>query len=428
MRQRLSNSRAPFATKFYYGWVIVVIGALGIFFSGPGQTYSISVFVDSYIDEFGWSRSDVTNLYSGATFLAGIGMMYIGRVVDRFGQRYIAVIIGVLLAITSLWNAMVGNMIMLFFGFFLLRILGQGTMTLIPNTLVPQWFLKKRGTALSLMAIGGFASSATFPIMNNWLVQEFGWRASWMFWGVAVLVIFVPLAFFLIRNKPEDLGLRPDGEVVLPKDGGDIVEDKEENWTLQEAKQTRAYWLILSCIGIPALVNTGLTFHLVSIFSENGLSPSWAATILSVMAIFGFFITPIAGTLLDRVPVTYVLAAIFIGEIIFLLLVLVANSAWAAILFGVIWGMNGGFERIALNYVWPSFFGRKALGSIKGTAMSVTVIGSAIGPLPFAYGYDAFGGYTEVILFSTVFPIVGVICALFAKKPAKASLNRTAIS
>lgn len=419
-----SSTSAPFKTNFYYGWVIVFIAGLGVFFSGPGQTYSVSVFIDSYIKDFGWSRSHVSAVYSLATLAAGICMFFVGRFVDKWGQRKMSVIVGIGLAFASFWNSMVVNTAMLFIGFFLIRLLGQGSMSLIPNTLVPQWFITKRGKALSLMAIGGFASSAALPPLNAWLVATWGWSFSWKVWGVLLLAVFVPLAFFLIRNKPEDIGEQPDGLkpnwTIDPADPNRTRLPVEEvNWSVQEAVKTRAYWLLLFCVGIPSLVNTGLTFHLISIFKTNGISPGIAALVLSLMALIGFPVTLIAGPLLDRVKVQYVLAGIFAGEIIFILVLLAADQTAIAIAFGILWGISGGFERIALNYVWPSFFGRQSLGSIKGSAMTVTVLGSALGPLPFGLAYDYFAGYEEILLMSIALPVLGMIAALLAKKPVK---------
>lgn len=419
-----SSTSAPFKTNFYYGWVIVFIAGLGVFFSGPGQTYSVSVFIDSYIKDFGWSRSHVSAVYSLATLAAGICMFFVGRFVDKWGQRKMSVFVGIGLAFASFWNSMVVNTAMLFIGFFLIRLLGQGSMSLIPNTLVPQWFINKRGKALSLMAIGGFASSAALPPLNAWLVATWGWGFTWKVWGVLLLVVFVPLAFFLIRNKPEDIGEHPDG--IKPDWTNDPADPArtikpfvEVNWTVQEAVKTHAYWLLLFCVGIPSLVNTGLTFHLISIFKTNGISPGIAALVLSLMALIGFPVTLIAGPLLDRVKVQYVLAGIFAGEIIFILVLLAADQTAIAIAFGILWGISGGFERIALNYVWPSFFGRQSLGSIKGSAMTVTVLGSALGPLPFGLAYDYFGGYDEILLILITLPLLGIAASLLAKKPVK---------
>lgn len=415
----MSSAEKPIKTSFFYGWVIVALGGVGLFFSGPGQTYSISVFIDFYIRDFGWSRSLVSGIYSGATLLAGLLLFLVGRSIDSFGQRKMSVIIGGLLGLACLFSSVVLNPFMLFISFFMLRLFGQGSMTLLPNTLIPQWFILKRGRALSFMAIGGFLSAAILPPLNAWLITSFNWRITWLVWSLLLLLVFVPLAYKFIRNKPEDIGLDPDnqGNMQTKSKFGNETTIAEQDWTLQEAVRTKAFWLVLLCVGIPSMVNTGLTFHLVSILGENGLKTTTAALILSIMAFIGFPVTLVSGFILEKIKVHYILALVFFGEIVFLLLIFLTKSLFFAIVFGVVWGIVGGFERIALSIVWPNYFGRKYLGSIKGVAMTSTVIGSAFGPLPFGIAYDYYGGYTEILFFMLIFPCLGIIAALFSPPP-----------
>ncbi|KGP90094.1 MFS transporter [Pontibacillus chungwhensis BH030062] len=419
MSAQSQTGHAPVKTPFYYGWVIVFIAGLSVFFSGPGQTYSVSIFIESYIADFDYTRSFVSALYSTATLIAGLTLFMVGRLVDRVGQRMMMAVVGILLAIACLWNSVMVGAIMMFVGFFMLRLFGQGSMTLIPNTLVPQWFIGKRGRALSVMAIGGFLSSALLPPLNTWLINDFGWRTTWMVWGVALAVIFVPLAIFLVRNQPKDIGEIPDG---TPKhhdlQQNPNVEVNEENWTLKEAMKTRAFWLILFCVSVPALVNTGVTFHLVSIVQGKGLSDEIAAIVLTLMAVIGFPVTFIVGYLVDRVSVHYVLAITFAGHIIALFILLQVSSTKGVIVYGIIWGFVNGFERIVLSIVWPNYFGREHLGSIKGIAQTIMVLGSAFGPLPFGLYFDWFGGYEGILWIMILFPLIAMIFSLLSPKPS----------
>ncbi|MFD1037077.1 MFS transporter [Virgibacillus byunsanensis] len=419
MKEKIGN--------IYYGWVIVFIAGLGVFFSGPGQTYSNSIFINEYINDFGWSRSEVSSLYSVATLIAGFGMMFVGRYIDKFGQRFMMVLVGILFAAALFFNSIVSSMWMLGIGFFLIRLLGQGSMPLIPNTLVAQWFIKKRGTALSIKTMGSFASASLFPIINIWLINTWSWEVAWRFWGVMVLVIFVPIAYFGVRNKPEDMGLVPDGKEGKRKNDPEpklatVIPAAEEDWTLKEAKKTKAFWAILLCVSIPAMVNTGITFHIVSIFSENGLSPATGALVLSLMAFVGIPMSFVSGYITEKIQTNYVLMFIFMVEMALLLLLLVATNFWIAILIGVIWGVGNGFERIGLNIIWPNYFGRKYIGSINGVGVTMGVIGSAFGPLPFGVGFDLFHSYTPILLFTLIFPVIGLVSAWVAKKPVKADV------
>lgn len=483
-------------TPFYYGWVIVVISAIGMFFSGPGQTFAISIFIELYEEEFELSRPYISNLYSIATLLAGFLLFIVGKLTDLYGQRKMMIIIGLALAFASFWNAMITGPIMMFLGFFMLRLFGQGSMTLLPNTLVPQWFMRKRGRALSVMAIGGFASAALFPPLNAFLVQYMDWRMTWVVWGTSLLVIFVPLVLLFVRNKPADIGEVIDGKPMergmriktkgpsrfpffatisviilialtliptinsaltstfdwfpsiivrtillvvaigvlgvvirkrrqeletsndqMPISEQDEEEDHEVSWTLKEAMKTRAFWVVLFCVSIPALTNTGITFHLVSIAETKGFSLEIAAFVLSLMAIIGFPVTFISGYLADKVKVNYILSGMFAIHIVAITTLYFVSSATGAIIYGVIWGFAHGFERIALSIVWPNYFGRTHLGSIKSLAQSTMVVGSALGPIPFGYFFAWYGGYQEILLLVLILPIIAMILAIFSPAP-----------
>lgn len=418
MKEKRINKNGVIHTPFYYGWVIVVLAGLSHFFSGPGQTYSNAIFIDYYIEEFGWSRSTVSGIYSSATLLAGFLLFIIGRMIDKVGARKMAVTVSLILAAASIYNSFVVNWVMLFIGFFAIRLFGQGSMTLVPNALVPQWFIQKRGRALGLAALGGMIGSAAFPLINVWLIEAYGWRATWQILGASIVLIFTPLAFFFIRNRPEDIGLRPDNG---PSEGEDPQKplSSDISWTVKEAKKTRTFWLLLFCVVVPALVNTGMTFHLVSIFSIQSLAPETAATVLSLMAIIGFPVTFLAGYLLDKIRVQWMLAFVFAGEIASIFLLKEADIFSGAILFAVVWGFMLGIERVTLSVIWPNYFGRQYLGSITGISMAFMVVGSALGPLPFGLFYDFFGGYKEVLWAIMIFPLLGIVAALLANPPEK---------
>lgn len=409
--------------NIFYGWIIVLLASFATFLSGPGQTYSNSAFIDQYIQSFGWSRTEVSSLYSIATLCSGFLITFMGRFVDKFGQRAMLGIVSILFAFACFFNSFVSNTWMLLIGFFFIRFLGQGSMTLIPNTLVPQWFIQKRGRAMSFMAIGSFSSAAIFPIANTWMINKWDWQTTWQIWGV-LLLIFAPIAIIGIRNKPEEVGVLPDGTYSQKKNKEEKATnlDFEIDWTLKEAMRTKAFWAILMCVGIPALVNTAITFHLISIFSESQLAPQLGATVLSLMALVGFPISFLSGFILEKVKTNLLLGVIFLTQTVYIILLVNCHNVTLAIVFGIIWGVSNGIERITLNIIWSNYFGRKHLGTITGVAMMVTVIGSALGPLPLGIGFDQFHSYTLSLIFLLFFPILGLISSILAKKPKKESI------
>lgn len=415
------NTQLPVNPPFYYGWIIVFMSALAIFFSGPGQTYSISIFIDAYLSYFGWSSTLISTMYLFATLLAGFLLFIVGRLVDKFGQRRMTVIVATLLAVACLFNSFILGPTMLFIGFFMLRLFGQGSMTLIPGTLIPQWFVNKRGRALSFMAFGSFLSAAALPPFNAWLIDQVGWQVSWLVWASLMMFIFVPLAFIFIRNRPEDVGLHPDNlsDDEVSEKGSKTSSIYEEAWTVKEAMRTKEFWLLLFCVAVPSMVNTGIVFHFVPILAESGIGRTHAAFILSIMAIVAFPITFLAGFIVERVKANYVLGLAFLGQIGIMVLLVQTDSYTAAILFGVARGLVGGFEAISLGIIFPNYFGRANIGSIKGVSATIMVIGSAFGPLPFALAYDRFGSYQEIISMMMVFPLIGAVFAFISRKPVK---------
>ncbi|WP_035512998.1 MFS transporter [Halalkalibacillus halophilus] len=425
--QKNSNDVIVKHTPFYYGWVIVIMAALGVFFSGPGQTYSVSIFIDAYITEFGWSQSLVSSMYSGATLLSGCLMILLGKMIDRRGQKAMSIVAGVMLTIACLFNSFILGPIMLFIGFFLIRMFGQGLMEMVPNTLVPQWFVRKRGKAMAFMEIGGFLSAAALPPLNVWLIASFGWSGAWQVWAAILCLFYIPLIILFVKNKPEEYGLAPDGPIEKKyKEFSEEInsEINKVSWPLHQAIRTWSFWGVLFCIAVPAMVNTGLTFHMVSILGEEGISRGEASFVLSMMALVAFPLSFIAGFVLDRFALHKVFALTLIIETTALIVLLFADSFASALVFGFLRGVGAGFGTICLGLIIPNFFGTGYLGSLKGVGVTSTVIASSLGPLPFGLAYDWFGGYTEILIAMLVFPLLAIFVAWFNKGPDDTKLVR----
>ena len=410
----------PFSTSFFYGWVIVAVSALTLFFSGPGQTYSVSTFIDGYIAEFGWSRSLVSGMYSMGTLAAGLGMGVMGGLFDRRGHRVMTTVVAVSLGLACLWMSVVGNASMLLVGFLLVRLLGQGSMSLSGSTLPAQWFMTKRGTALSLASLGGVASSAFLPPLNTWIIQSYGWQAGWRFWALVLCTVMAALAYTFIRDRPEDVGLLPDNMLVSPAfaDSG-VVSFEEEAWTLKEAMGTRSFWLLIFCMMIPSAIATGLIFHQVSVMAQVGLPVEAAAIVLSAMAVVRLPVVLVAGQVAEKVQPRYLIAGAQAGLLVAMAALVLAKSVTLALVYGVILGVVMSLQMLAGGVIWPEYYGRLHLGSIRGVTMMAGVIGSALGPLPYGFAYDLLGSYNQAVTVSMVFPLLGVVAALMATRPSK---------
>lgn len=409
--------------RFYYGWMIVFMSGLAFFMSAPGQTYSISVFINAYNQEFGYSSTLISSGYSIATTISGLSLIFMGKAVDRFGSRKMMIIAGTMLGLTAFYNSFVSNIVMIFIGFFLLRYFGQGSMTLIPNALVPQWFEKKRAFSISLAGIGNLLATLSIPAFNYWMINSIGWQQAWRVWSLILLVGFVPIVFLFVFNRPEDLG------VPMENDGVNGDEDylkasldkiEKESFTLNQALKTKEFWFAGTIGMIPSMFTTGVTFHFFSMMSLRGVSNDHAAIIIGLVALPAFIMPFIARLVIDRYPVKYVFMVTLIGMILSMIwLAFAVSGAITATMFILFYGTSVAVQGVALNVLWPNYFGRKYLGSIRGAATVFMVLGSALGPLPFGVGYDLTGGYNHVIMGMMAFTIVTVFMALSIKKPIK---------
>lgn len=422
MEIHLNKEEKPIKTKFYYGWVVLFMSALAFFFSGPGQTFSISIFIDHYIKEFGWSRSLVSSLYSGGTLISGLILTFMGKKIDKYGHRKMIVIISLALGTAALWMSFVYNPLMLLIGFFLMRFFGQGSMGLWPQTLVPHWFKSKRGFAMSILGIGGVVGAAIIPPLNNYLINLVGLSNAWRFWTLALFIIMAPAGWYLVRNRPENIGLKIDGineeeEDSLSSKYAPRVHISNDPWTLKEAMQTKEFWLVIYLVVIPSMINTGIIFHMVSIIGEKGYTTTFAAYILSLTSIIKFPLTFLGGYILDRAKVRLVKAFNFLFLIVAILLIIKADTKSAFIIYALVHGSFMAFDGVSTSVMLPNYFGKKNLGSIRGFFSTAMVIGSALGPLPFGLAYDYFNGYTEIMLIVLLLPVLALGASYLATPP-----------
>jgi len=419
---RIRRSSIISRTPFFYGWVILAVSALAIFISSPGQTFSISVFIDPIISELGWSRTLVSSLYTAGSLTAGVAVILVGRLLDRYGARIMLLTVGVLFGLAALWMTTVNHPVKLYFGFAALRTLGQGSLGLITSTLIALWFVRLRGRAMAIGGIGGAIGMATFPIIAHTLISHIGWRNAWAVLALMIWVVMVPIVL-LVRRSPESLGLLPDGkpEQRLKEQaiGARASIVHEVDFSLSEALRTRAFWLLLFATSALPLIGTGLSFHQISFLTSKGIQTDVATAVFSIIGPSQLLGTFIAGFMADRFPNRYLLV---LGQVLLgmaMLWTFLITSSWQAFTYGAILGLSMGFIMNITAVIFPNYYGRLHLGSIRGVTTASTVAFAALGPLPFGLVYDITGDYSLAILALLALPVSCAIAAFLAHPPKK---------
>lgn len=418
------DSRWVTQSPIYYGWTILIAGTIGLVMTSPGQTYSVSLFIDPLIESLGISRSLISGLYTLGTLVGSFALPVIGRQVDRHGPRRMVVVISLIFGLACILMGAVQNVVMLALGFIATRMMGQGALSLVSQNVINQWWVRKRG---SIMGISGLALSllgmAAFPNLVHFLLDSVGWRFAYVIQGLLVLVIMLPVGYFFFRDRPEIYGLQPDGH-TKPEHAGDTPAwSWEENWTLAEALRTPVFWVISLSMAAVAMLSTGLFFHMVSIFEDSGLDAGVAAMVYVPLATTTALVNLGSGLLVDRIPMRVVVAASLVLQALALWMAPTLTSVTTALLYGGVLGASGGLQRTISSVVWAAYFGRRHLGSIAGVSSTIMVAGSALGPLPFGLSRDLMGSYGPVLMGSALLPLVlGIVC-LFFDKPRRPALG-----
>ncbi len=303
-RSKISNWGRSQGGRVFYGWWILLIGAL-INAVGTGITYhSISVFFLPLKRDLGVSSATISILYGAARLEGGLEGPLVGYLIDRFGARKL-IIIG--LTFTGLGLILLSTM-QTFLGVFLVYVfivaLGSNAGLFHPiSTSVNKWFIRHRGLGFSVIAASGSIGGMIMAPLLSFIILNYGWRNGAIFAGLMILVIAIPAALPL-KPSPEQMGLHPDGQA--PSEGKvDALNPAcqiaiERNFTVREAMRTLQFWLLTICISLRVMVTVALNTHFVPILVSKGMSEATSAYMVSLYAFISIPLSIGMGWIGDR--------------------------------------------------------------------------------------------------------------------------------
>ena len=423
-------SASPPALRLrHYGVVIIGFAALSTFMSAPGQTHSMASFVDPMVEELGIQQTSYSLAYLIATALAALTYSLQGRIIDRHGARSLMSFAAAALGgACCLMSAVPADFIfLLYVGMFLVRLLGQGMMYLVSTWLIGEWFEKRRGLAMGLVGMGGSASVMVAAGFNNTMIEMHGWRQAWLVLaGILWLTTVLPPLFF-VRNRPEEIGLLPDlrrpGDPEVRHAGGPnqqlSAEITRDSWTVREAMHHPTFWKLIAGMSTWAMIGTGLAFYQAGLLKPVGVPRTYALWLFAVQAVSATISSLVAGYYTGRIATRYLLCISVSGLALAVLLLLAMQSPWLAVLYSMLLGVNGGILRSTGAVVWVNYFGRRHQGAITGTAMSISAIASAFGPLPLALSYDHLGSHQAALICYLILPVLSAAIIFTARPPQK---------
>ncbi len=374
---------------------------------GSGVSFwSFGLYVGPLEDEFGWSRAGVSLGFSISLLISGLIAPLIGRWIDRYGPRRV-ILIGatltaasyVLLAFTdSLWQWYVFSSINAVF---------RQMMFFMPfQALVTRWFDRKRGVAVGILATGfSMGGFIVVPIMRV-VIDTWGWDGSFVFAGIIITAVFVPLSLVLIRDHPAQVGANVDGDPT-PHDAPTRATGMTgvAGVTVRTALGTPLFWAIAFALMFFFYGMFGWMVHAVPFYESVGISPGWAAALISIAAGGGIFSRLAFGFLADRISsielASMVLALFLAGAMLTLLAT--GGSVVGLVIFIALWVVGSGGGPMIEPLLLTRSFGVRHFASILGVVAVVETVGQVLSPTAAGAIFDATGSYDwALVMFASV--------------------------
>ena len=378
-------------SRIFYGWWVAMAFSLIIFLS-TGIRFAVGPFLKPVAGDLGIDRGAFSLVVSLSLFLYGLFVPLIGPLVDRWGSRLVcslgAVVMAIAMGLTStvhsLWE------FALYYG--VLAALGlAATGQVVASATLSRWFVRRRGTAVSVLSVASMAGISLLVPGVMWSILRFGWRETFVILGVISLVFCLPISLFIVRDDPDRMGLRPDGEVRAPASPG--VAAAIERTATGDALRTPSFWFLsgglftcgfsmslLSAHGVPMLTDHG--FHSMTASSAVGLTG--VSSIAAGMAI---------GVLSDRWGRKPLLAFVYLLRVVALTLIFLTRDPAVLMVVAILGGLSLTGSFAMASALTADIFGRLSVGSIFGLIFLVHQIGAALGSWLSGYLFDVSGGY-----------------------------------
>ena len=426
-QERIPASGLRPSQGIFYGWwltgvaaFVMIIGTVPIF---QGMTAWFVVLER----EFGWSRAQLSLAFSLTRAEGTIMGPLAGYLVDKVGPRRMVLSGLPVMGIGFILFSQVNNLWQ-FYGAFVLASMGAGFGTWLPMmTVLNHWFQKRRSMAMSLAMEGCALGGVLLMPALAWAIDpdepdRLGWRLTAAGIGVVLIILAWPVSR-LIRNRPEEYGLRPDGRPENQPERGERVgsgqgEGGIVDFTWQEALRTRPFWLITIGHSATSIVIVTLTVHLGPMLTDLGYSLQMVAWVVSTYTGVGAVFTLVGGYIGDRVPMHLALFGFSVIQSVAVVILLSADTLPMILLFAVVLGIGFGGRTPMTTAIRGVYFGRRAFASITGISMIPMNIMLLVFPLFAGIMFDAVGSYQIPFSVLAIVSFFGAAMFLLLGKPS----------
>jgi MFS transporter, OFA family, oxalate/formate antiporter len=425
-----AETRRPF-----YGWYVVGMSFIANFISVGTGFYLFNVFMKPMCEANGWTSTEANLAPMIATLTGLVNQVLYGTLVMKYGPRLLMPL-GAVFAGTAFAAMGWADELWKFYLLYVLLFLGNGAYgAIVASTAVNNWFVNKRGSALGLATVGVSLSGFVLPGIFLKLMNSRGMSEAFLLTGVAMVCV-APLFWLVVRNRPEDHGLHPDG-MSLDEEIRSLDEDLTDRrplgeieetgaliiaapahslWRLDQVARTGAFWQVGFAYGFVMIGVVGVMSQLKVRFTSVGYEDELATMLMGATALLGAFGKYFWGSLCDRFDERRVVAVLFGGGAIGLSLIFWSSSIWVTLLFVLIFGFSMGGVMSTFPILIASLYGRYSFASV-ARFVGVFLALQAFGYLISGMSADHTGSYNFAYAIYIGLDIAAFLLILFVKRP-----------
>jgi len=384
-------------TRVFYGWWVVAIAALGLFFSEPTiGVYSFSVFLKAVSKDFHVGRGAIALAFTFHNICTALVTPIVGYMIDRFGAKRVVVPATALVGITAICARLIGATLWQYYLFYLvLGVLGPASGPVPYGAVISRWFDRHRGLALGLMSFGsGLAAMAYPPVAQN-LIEHLGWRSAYAILGAGVLLVPILILPVFLKDDPRCGGYLPDGTVA---NSYSMVSSPAEGLVWRQVWRSRTFWLLMTIFFLAGCSAHACVLHLAALLSDRGASSQAAANSVSIIGVAMLFGRTGSGYFLDRFFAPRFCGLLFGQSAVGIAILAAGASGTVAIAAAFMVGLAFGSEVEVIAFLVSRYFGLRSFGVIYGFGFSSFVLSGALGTYLMGAGFDHAHSYAVPLL------------------------------
>lgn len=379
--------------RVFYGWWVALTASLGLLLNtATVVVFTFGIVAKAIGSEFHSGRASVSLAFTFHNLMAAVCIPVAGRLVDRHGARRVLLPSTIVFALILISSSYRSNAIWeLYLLYIALGVVSGGAGAMPYTHVVSQWFDRRRGLALSVMMLGMGLGAIVMPSIAQRLVAAFGWRHSYAIFGLAILLLPLPVVAIFLKEKPESMGLLPDGSAEAPTAARAAG---AEGLSVREAWRTREFWTLACALFLVTASEHACFIHLPAILTDRGSTAQTAAFVSSLFGV-GLFLGRVGcGYLLDVFFAPRIAAFVFAGVALGAGILAASHLTSLASLAALLVGLGIGAEVDIIGYLTTRYFGLRSFGELFGWLWTVFGVSGGLGAYGMGAGFDKTGSYT----------------------------------